>query len=125
MMKQCTHVPLTFFALLRKSHIQNMQKLDTGKAGAISDHMLKHAASAIAPSVTELFNHSICTGQLPKDWKVAYVVPIPKWLGQSPPQTSGPYPYCHSPKNIFTCSYQTILLPIIKMVSAWGFQPPH
>ena len=36
-----------------------LQKLDTGKANgpdAISARMLKHTASAIAPSVTELFN---------------------------------------------------------------------
>ena len=49
--------------------VQHMlQKLDTGKANgsnAISAHMLKHTASAIAPSVTELFNLSIRTGQLP------------------------------------------------------------
>ena len=45
---------------------------------AISARMLKHTASAIAPSVTELFNHSIRTGQLPKDWKVSHVVPLSK-----------------------------------------------
>ena len=37
---------------------------------AISTRMLKHIASAIAPSVTNL---SIRTGQLPKDWKVSHV----------------------------------------------------
>ena len=51
-----------------------LQKLDTGKVNgpdAISARMLKHTDSAIAPSVTELFNLSIRTGQLPKDWKVS------------------------------------------------------
>ena len=65
-----------------------LQKLDTGKANgpdAISAHMLKYTASAIAPSVTELFNLSIRTGQLPKDWKVCHVVPIPKRPGAKSP----------------------------------------
>jgi len=62
-------------------HVAMLHKLDTGKANgpdAISARMLKHTASAIASSFTELFNLSICTGQLPKDWKVSYVVPITK-----------------------------------------------
>ena len=49
---ESTHAPLTFFAHM-------LQKLDTGKANgpdAISARMLKQTVSAIAPSVTELFN---------------------------------------------------------------------
>ena len=41
-----------------------LQRLDTGKANgpdAISVRMLRHTASAIAPSVSELFNLSIRT----------------------------------------------------------------
>ena len=68
-----------------------LQKLDTGKANgpdAISARMLKR--TAIAPSVTELFNISISTGQLPKDWKVSYVVPIPKLPGAKSPSDFQP-----------------------------------
>ena len=57
---------------------------------AISARMLKHTASAIAPSVTELFNHSIHTGQLPKDWKVSHVVPIPNRPGAKSPSDFQP-----------------------------------
>ena len=40
--------------------------------------MLKETASSIAPSLTCLFNLSITKGQLPRLWKTASVVPIPK-----------------------------------------------
>jgi len=32
----------------------------------------------IAKSLTKLFNYSLMTGQIPKDWKVAHVTPLPK-----------------------------------------------
>ena len=74
--------------------VQHMlQKLDTGKANGpdtSSAHVLKHTASAIVPSVTELFILSICTGQLPKDWKVSHVVPIPKRPGAKFPSNFRP-----------------------------------
>ena len=74
--------------------VQHMlQRLDTEKANgpdAISARMLNHTASAIAPSVTELFNLSIRTGQLPKDWKVSHVVPIPKRPGAKSPSDFRP-----------------------------------
>ncbi len=40
--------------------------------------MLKHAAGAIAPSITSLFNCSIRCGHPPSGWKTSSVVPIPK-----------------------------------------------
>ena len=72
-------------------------KHSSGKANepnAISAGMLKHTASVIPPPLTELFNLSIHTSQLPRDWKVSHVVPISKQPGQSHTQTSGPYLYC-------------------------------
>ena len=58
-----------------------LRNLDTGKANGpdnISARMLKETASSIAPSLTCLFNLSITKGQLPRLWKTASVVPIPK-----------------------------------------------
>ena len=40
--------------------------------------------------MTELFNLSIHTGQLPKDWKVSYVMPIPKRPGAKSPSDFRP-----------------------------------
>jgi len=58
-----------------------LSSLDTTKASGpdgISGKMLKQTATAIAPSITALFNLSIKCNQPPKDWKYARVVPIPK-----------------------------------------------
>jgi len=58
-----------------------LSSLDTTKASGpdgISGKTLKQTATAIAPSITALFNLSIKCNQPPKDWKYAKVVPIPK-----------------------------------------------
>ncbi len=40
--------------------------------------MLKNTAYSIVPSLSKLFNLSIRSGKVPRDWKFARVVPIPK-----------------------------------------------
>ena len=58
-----------------------LASLDTSKSSGpdcISAQMLKRTAASIAPSVTLLFNQSLKQGQIPSDWKVSHVVPIPK-----------------------------------------------
>ena len=40
--------------------------------------LLKNCANSIAPSLCELFNKSLSSGQLPSDWKLSNVCPIPK-----------------------------------------------
>ena len=40
--------------------------------------MLKSTARSIAPSLTKLFNISICLSRFPESWKTSAVVPIPK-----------------------------------------------
>ena len=52
-------------------------KKSTGADG-ISALMLKNTAHSITPSLSKLFNLSIKTGKVPRDWKFARVVPIPK-----------------------------------------------
>ncbi len=57
-----------------------LQSLDVTKANdpdGISTRMLKSTARAIAPSITNLFNHSITCGRPPSSWKMSSVVPIP------------------------------------------------
>ena len=58
-----------------------LRAVDTSKANGpdeISARMLKHTARSIAPSVTKLFNLSLCSGQLPVAWKQSLIVPVPK-----------------------------------------------
>ena len=60
---------------------QFLQDLEVSKASGpdkISSRMLKMTATSIAPSITELFNLSICTGKIPDQWKESMIVPIPK-----------------------------------------------
>ena len=55
--------------------------LDVSKANGpdgISACMLRSTATAITPSLTKLFNHSIVCGRPPASWKQSSVVPIPK-----------------------------------------------
>ena len=40
--------------------------------------MLPGTANAIAPALTTLFNESLRQGQIPKDWKISNITPIPK-----------------------------------------------
>ena len=51
----------------------------------ISTRMLKETALSITPAVTQLFNISIRLGELPEEWKIARVTPIPKSHDHSVP----------------------------------------
>ena len=53
---------------------------------AISAHFLKETANEIAPMFTCLFNQSLATGEIPQDWKKAYVIPIYKKGSKSDPK---------------------------------------
>ena len=55
--------------------------LDTSKAtgpDGISAAMLKATVECITNGITALFNKSIESGEVPKDWKVSAIVPILK-----------------------------------------------
>ena len=56
-----------------------INNLSTSKATGIdkiSAKVLRAAASAIAPSLTEIFNMSIDSNRFPSDWKTARVIPL-------------------------------------------------
>ena len=40
--------------------------------------LLKETARQIAPSLTQLFNLSLCCGTFPDDWKLANIIPVYK-----------------------------------------------
>ena len=44
--------------------------------------MLRISAPVLAPSLTHIFNLSLCTGIIPSDWKKARVTPIYKDTGE-------------------------------------------
>ena len=62
--------------------------LDTTKGSGdddISAIMLKATVLSVTSAVTQLFNISLKLGEIPEDWKVARVIPIPKSHGKSDP----------------------------------------
>ena len=55
--------------------------LDTSKStgcDGISGKMLKSTADSITPTLTALFNMSISSGKIPKEWKMGRIAPVPK-----------------------------------------------
>ena len=52
--------------------------------------MLKDTALNITSAVTQLFNISLKLGEIPEDWKVAHVTPIPKSHSKSDPDNYRP-----------------------------------
>ena len=50
---------------------------DTGP-DAISAHLLCELSAEVAPALTFVFQMSLNTGQIPDDWRMAYVVPVYK-----------------------------------------------
>ena len=47
--------------------------------------MLKATAVSIAPQLCTIFNLSLTTGVFPSDWKIAWIVPVPKGSDKSQP----------------------------------------
>ena len=58
-----------------------LKTLDPNKAcGAdeIGSKLLRMVAPGICQSLTSLFNSSLRSGQVPEEWKAAYITPVPK-----------------------------------------------
>ncbi len=58
-----------------------LNSLDTNKAtgpNEIPARLLKNTAAIVAPSLCKLFNKSLQHGIVPRDWKLANVVPVYK-----------------------------------------------
>ena len=55
--------------------------LDSTKATGpdeIPSRLLKDTLWEIAPSLTQIFNKSLCLGEIPDEWKLANIIPIHK-----------------------------------------------
>jgi len=59
-------------------HLSNLNTSKATGADGIPAKLLRMVAPGIAKSLIKLFNYSLKTGQIPKDWKVAHVTPVPK-----------------------------------------------
>ena len=105
--------------------------LDANKASGpdgVSATMLKATASSIAPAITKLFNKTIQLGQIPNDWKLSSIVPIPK--GNAASSVSNYRPISLLPilsKLLERHMYYLIVshLEVHSPIASrqWGFQP--
>ena len=70
-----------------------LHSLDTTKSNRdddISAIMLKNTALSITEAVTKMFNISISLGELPDEWKVSHITPIPKQGDRTNPSNYRP-----------------------------------
>ena len=61
--------------------IRAIQKVKASKATGpdnITAWVLRNHADILPPPVTAIFNSSLREGALPKEWKMANVIPLPK-----------------------------------------------
>ena len=63
--------------------------------------MLRNTAIAMAPSLTKLFNRSLSLGQVPADWKLSNITPVPK--GGDPKLVSNYHSISLLPSKILEC----------------------
>ena len=65
-------------------HLTNLNERKATGADGTPAKLLRMATPGIATSLTKLFNYSLKTGLIPRDWKAAHVTPVPKvtksWL---------------------------------------------
>ena len=59
-------------------HLTNLNVRKATGADGISAKLLRMAVPGIAKNLTKLFNYSLKIGQIPRDWKVPHVIPVPK-----------------------------------------------
>ena len=90
--------------------------------------MLKSTASAIAPSVTKLFNCSIKCGHPPSAWKFSSVVPIPKVVKAQSTSDFRPISLLSIlskalERHFYNLISNHLLINCPLVDSQWGFQP--
>jgi len=88
--------------------------------------MLKETALSITPAVTELFNISIRLGELPDEWKVSRVSPIPKTDKHSDPGSYRPISLLSILSKLLEKHIRNILLAHFEehhpiSTQQWGF----
>ena len=106
-----------------------LSTLDTTKSSGhdeISARMLKETALSVTPAVTQLFNISISLGELPDEWKIARVSPIPKSSNHSDPSNYRPVSLLSVLSKLLERHTRNTLLDHLTLYSPisaqqWGF----
>ena len=108
-----------------------LQTLDTTKASGpdgISATMLKATAHSIFESVTYLFNKSIELGEIPQEWKISAVNPIPKSKEKDKASNYRPISLLNILSKLMERHVYKLLLKHLDNVAPlaaqqWGFRP--
>ena len=90
--------------------------------------MLKKTAMSITPVITELFNISIRLGEIPDEWKVARITPIPKGGNASDPGNYRPISLLSILSKLLEKHVRNLLVKHFEehcpfSVQQWGFTP--
>ena len=99
----------------------------TGLDG-ISARMLKATAACIAPSLTNLLNMSIRSGQFPQPWKSSLITPIPKSSERSSPSNYRPISLLSIVSKLLERHFHSLITEHLSDIhypfdQQWGFQP--
>ena len=63
------------------NHLCTLKTKTASGPDGLSSHMLRNTASAIAPTLTKLFNRSLSKGVVPSEWKLSNITPVFKGKG--------------------------------------------
>ncbi len=75
------HTTITNIVLSEDEVFNCLQNIDASKGSGldgIPGRLLKAVAAEITPSLTRVFNLSLCSGRVPSEWKTALITPILK-----------------------------------------------
>ena len=103
-----------------------LASVDPSKASGadlLSAKMLMATATSIAPAITSLFNLSLTQGQLPAEWKLACIMPIPKSQDKSDPANYRPISLLSILSKLLEKHVQSYILETCSPLSPnqWGF----
>ena len=100
---------LTDIDITRDKVLQKLQKLDPAKASGvdgISSRVLVELADEIAEPLAAIFQNSLATGEVPRSWKVADIVPIYKKGKKSVPGNYRPVSLTSQIRETFGKNHQ-------------------
>ena len=92
-MPESPYPPITDINITTPGVYKLLSEIDPHKApgpDTLPGYFLKCTATEIAPILTHMFQQSLSTGDIPSQWKMAYVTPIHKSGRKSDPQNYRP-----------------------------------
>ena len=65
------------------NHLTHLSRIKAIGSDEISSRVLCECASTLSESISHLFNLSVANQKIPHQWKLAHVIPVPKWKVKS------------------------------------------